>query len=1758
MAKTFKRTLIATLSVLCLLALSLFAAACSPAADAYKVTLDYESEKGEVTLDPVQDTYDAGSDVTVTVTPKPNYEVGTFKVDGKDEQLTNGKYTFAVEKDTVVAVTFTQKITTEDNYLITVTPTQNGTVVLSDPGPVASGTEITATVTPAPGYELDTAKVNGADVTVDGNNRFKFTVTADTTVTVTFKEIPVTKYNVSAAATQNGTVTLDPEGEVAVNTEVTVTIAPATGYELDTAKVNDDDVTDTVEDNTFKFTVTADTTVTVTFKETTPPAPTTYNVSAASTTHGSVTLDHEGEVAVNTEVTVTITPDGGYELDTAKVNDDDVTDTVEDNTFKFTVTEDTVVTVTFKETTPPAPPLDIDEKWDGTFIGTNDEDDSEWKIDIDAENDTLTFYINDVDQHVSSVAFAPRDPEDFSSMGDAYYFTHGEDTLYIYKRAADDDGKIYQIVVYVYSDVETSELTNTVELIDESKVPPEPPLGDTITAFPADFRGTWYGTDYDDVDYVIDIQETTMTITVGDGDPTTIDVKDVLYNAHEGSMWEDPTLYFTYKGAEESTLELGYDNTLTFTSDYDYIYANGFTHDKPVHYGDATAFLAEIEGVWSYPSTYYGDTLFVVVDGDVTQFEFEGTDYTSSIYVHGLDEDGALVVEAGDELYHFTYDAENEALTVTNASGSEHELTKSEIKNTLPSEYVGKWVKINGEPYIVVAQDGTAKYYSDASDSGTDLKIVGTGSSYTFDYIMFDDGVIALHENNRVLSVDALNFAKEDVEIPEAEKLPEDLRGTTWECAVSFDIDTFVFETDGLTITADGDVKYHVYFVSHDSSSDAYTFNAYSGGDVYSFEYTHGALYVNAEYTFLPAEGGDEGGLAEYAGTYQEANGTRTIVIGEDGSVTVDGTPADSVESYGDGSYEVTVGEDSYDITPTDYIVITVLTLSNGETQAFFVPNDTEETAINAVLVGTWKGTADNWSDPMATTAFGDITLVVNDDGSATLNGEDTFVFYGLDSVSDTYSQYSYYLVGTSEMFGSLIYSIIYIPGEDPNVISCGVLDDAYYIDLEKDGGSVVPGTAIDESLYGVWRGNNGGDSYVVTIDAEGVHFARNSGTSVDGTVHDIAADGLSFDVEVLFPQTQSPYNFHAVYSASTGNLTLTEGQTKVVLTKDSADMETIPESYRGKWSLVQYGGSKVIGSMEITKNTISMTLNGESYGPISITLDDVNGTKVTFTAGDHHYSLAVDSYSGGNPTLGDADNGGALIATLQEEGFAGYTVPESVKGNYHTKNNNVTVTVGDTITATIGGKEVTFTVTNLETSGTTVTIRLTTDEGGEGYITFDEGNGADIPASYTLFWQGADEESGTMYELTKEGEEEVPDHPLAGNYKVQQGSPLGEPSVVVTADGKMTVGTLDVNLTESEGSYTCTIRKNTCTVEFTDTFGNDVLVISGNFGTLYAIRVGVGPAVELNLLLGTWRTADGMHTVDVSADGITYDDVAVYVYGYYKNGDGPNTGYKFISGNTPYNFYSNDGTTATFAKLDAASSTTYTKDGNAPSAVATAEWKASYSWMLTTDKPWTAKANGDAGDYEITITLDSSDHFVITLSIGGVEKTVSSVKTGRALSELTFRVDGGSEDWILSATGSVAEENCQLSLKDPTSWPYNHTLTLKTDDAGGGGGGGGDVGDDGTYTFSPNLPADYVGVWTGTDFKNRHWTVTATENSIKIECDGVVQTLTNITSYGPTSQYGLEFKIDGSSCSFWNNGNQVLQITSLGVENQWVALTKA
>jgi hypothetical protein len=195
---------------------------------------------------------------------------------------------------------------------------------------------------------VDTLTVNGEAVTVT-EGVATFTMPAsDVTVTATFKEIapaPAT-FTVTVNTPVNGTVTADPT-TAEEGATVTLTVAADEGYVLDTLLVGETDVTANVVEGVYTFTLTADVTVSATFKAKVVE-PVAHTVTVTAGENGTASAS-KNEAVKDEVITITASPNGtDYVIDTVTVNGV-VIEAKADGTYSFVMPDaEANVVVTFK------------------------------------------------------------------------------------------------------------------------------------------------------------------------------------------------------------------------------------------------------------------------------------------------------------------------------------------------------------------------------------------------------------------------------------------------------------------------------------------------------------------------------------------------------------------------------------------------------------------------------------------------------------------------------------------------------------------------------------------------------------------------------------------------------------------------------------------------------------------------------------------------------------------------------------------------------------------------------------------------------------------------------------------------------------------------------------------------------------------------------------------------------------------------------------------------------------------------------------------------------------------------------------------------------------------------------------------------------------------------------------------------------------------------------------------------------------------
>ncbi len=177
----------------------------------------------------------SGQDQTFTFTPDNGYEINDVLVDGSSVGAVSS-YTFnSVTANHSVEVSF--KAVSVTTYTVTATAGSNGTITPAGATVVNEGGAVSYTISPLSGYEIEDVIVNGASQ--GAISSYEFTnITANQTITASFKAIQINQYSITATAGSNGAIT--PSGVTTLNegSSVSYSITANTGYVIDFVTVD--------------------------------------------------------------------------------------------------------------------------------------------------------------------------------------------------------------------------------------------------------------------------------------------------------------------------------------------------------------------------------------------------------------------------------------------------------------------------------------------------------------------------------------------------------------------------------------------------------------------------------------------------------------------------------------------------------------------------------------------------------------------------------------------------------------------------------------------------------------------------------------------------------------------------------------------------------------------------------------------------------------------------------------------------------------------------------------------------------------------------------------------------------------------------------------------------------------------------------------------------------------------------------------------------------------------------------------------------------------------------------------------------------------------------------------------------------------------------------------------------------------------------------------------------------------------------------
>lgn len=278
----------------------------------------------------------------------------------------DGGYT-SIKAFTETAPTLAEGRTIETTTMYTVTvpeTVENGTLSVmsgetalnAGENQVEAGTELTITATPNKNYFVESLTVNEAPVENGGT----YVVNEDATIAVSFAEIEM--HSVSVAIDESVDYQIAMNGEpvedltsIVAGSELTLTInALPQGKKLVSVTLGDEPL-EANEDGTYTFTVTDDATLTVTLADIAY-----YTVTLPETVENGTLFVMNGDVALNpgentqieegTTLTITATPNSGYEILSLLINGEEKIDEVSDNTYTIASLDgDVTVEAAFSE-----------------------------------------------------------------------------------------------------------------------------------------------------------------------------------------------------------------------------------------------------------------------------------------------------------------------------------------------------------------------------------------------------------------------------------------------------------------------------------------------------------------------------------------------------------------------------------------------------------------------------------------------------------------------------------------------------------------------------------------------------------------------------------------------------------------------------------------------------------------------------------------------------------------------------------------------------------------------------------------------------------------------------------------------------------------------------------------------------------------------------------------------------------------------------------------------------------------------------------------------------------------------------------------------------------------------------------------------------------------------------------------------------------------------------------------------------------------
>ena len=247
--------------------------------------------------------YNAGSSVSVTATPNSGYVFTNWTENGTVVS-SNASYTFTINANRTLVANFTQQTPSTYSVSLSSNPANSGTT--SGSGNYNAGSSVSLTATPNSGYVFTNWTENGN--AVSSNASYTFTINANRTLVANFTQQTPSTYSVSLSSNPANSGTTSGAGNYNAGSSVSVTATPNSGYVFTSWTENGTAVSSNAS---YTFTINANRTLVATFRQ---QAASAYSVSLSTNPANSGTTSGSGNYNAGSSITVTATPNSGYEF----------------------------------------------------------------------------------------------------------------------------------------------------------------------------------------------------------------------------------------------------------------------------------------------------------------------------------------------------------------------------------------------------------------------------------------------------------------------------------------------------------------------------------------------------------------------------------------------------------------------------------------------------------------------------------------------------------------------------------------------------------------------------------------------------------------------------------------------------------------------------------------------------------------------------------------------------------------------------------------------------------------------------------------------------------------------------------------------------------------------------------------------------------------------------------------------------------------------------------------------------------------------------------------------------------------------------------------------------------------------------------------------------------------------------------------------------------------------------------------------------